>query len=271
MEGDDGSHRDRAGHRAPPLGRWSAHPGERGNWRLAWLVSLRKRPSRFSLTRHSAFPDACVHEFAKQSGPVRGMNPIGGILPVLASLKGLSAASKFNRPLQIDLSPRSSDTEHHDFSSCRVQIPSPLSGQPAAATEQRCHARPRPKRTRRCRRTDARKTNRGRVAGRHHSIGEPLLCANAIAVSMDVRRGDQLGGAITPPNGCGGRIWTAQSACPQRPAEGGARVQAADDHHTRPGSHCHQMKIPRGEWLDQRWRPGTGPLGREGFCVRTDP
>jgi hypothetical protein len=27
-----------------------------------------------------------VHEFAKQSGPVRGMNPIGGILPVLALL-----------------------------------------------------------------------------------------------------------------------------------------------------------------------------------------
>jgi hypothetical protein len=30
-----------------------------------------------------------------------------------------------------------------------------------------------------------------------------------------------LGGAITPPNGCGGRIWTAQSTCSQRPAEGG--------------------------------------------------
>jgi hypothetical protein len=50
----------------------------------------------------------------------------------------------------------------------------------------------------RCRRTHARKTNRGRVAGPHHSSGEPLLCANAIAVSRDVRRGDLSGGAIKP-------------------------------------------------------------------------
>jgi hypothetical protein len=33
-----------------------------------------------------------VHEFAKQSGPVRCVNPIEGILPVLASLTGLKCS-----------------------------------------------------------------------------------------------------------------------------------------------------------------------------------
>ena len=30
------------------------------------------------------------------------------------------------------------------------------------------------------------------------------------------------------------------------------------------------MKIPRGEWLDQRRRRGKGPIGKESFRVRTD-
>ena len=114
------------------------------------------------------------------------------------------------------------------------------------------------------RRTEARKTNRGRVAGPHHSSGEPLLCANAIAVSMDVRRGDQLGGAITPPNGCGGRIWTAQSACPLRPAEGGAGCRSQTTAKRELAAFVTDRRSH-----EEKGR-GTGPLGREDFRVRTD-
>ena len=62
---------------------------------------------------------------------------------------------------------------------------------------------------RRCRRTDARKTKRGRVAGPQDSSSKALLRADAIAAGMDVRRGELSDGAITPPSGCGGRIRTA--------------------------------------------------------------